>query len=282
MAPHRSRVTFASGTDIDIAQMDVQNRLRAVEQRLPEEVRRQGILVNQASSSFLMIIALTSKSGETAIARARQLRNDARHRRVASRRRRRRHPVVLVRIRDARVARSRPARDLSACRRPTRCGACRNRTRSRPAVSSGIGRSRRRGAQRADPDAESLHDAGAVRVDHPARQSRRLGRAARRCRARRARRAELPSDMELNGKPAAGMAVQLATGANALSTAEGVKQRMARARANFPAGHRLGGALRHDAVHSHFDRGSGARRWSRRWRWCSSSCFCFCRTGARH
>src|SRR5690606_16394989 len=36
-------VTFESGTDIDVAQMDVQNRLRAVEARLPEEVRRQGI-----------------------------------------------------------------------------------------------------------------------------------------------------------------------------------------------------------------------------------------------
>ena len=42
--------TFESGTDIDIAQMNVQNRLTLVEQRLPEEVRRQGIPVRQASS----------------------------------------------------------------------------------------------------------------------------------------------------------------------------------------------------------------------------------------
>src|SRR5690606_31126827 len=58
-------VTFTSGTDIDVAQMDVQNRLSVVEQRLPEEVRRQGIQVRQASSSFLMIVALTSKTGAT-------------------------------------------------------------------------------------------------------------------------------------------------------------------------------------------------------------------------
>src|SRR3546814_483032 len=38
-------VTFESGTDIDKAQMDVQNQLTLVEQRLPEEVRRQGIRV---------------------------------------------------------------------------------------------------------------------------------------------------------------------------------------------------------------------------------------------
>jgi len=33
-------VTFTAGTDIDAALMDVQNRLRSVEPRLPEEVRR--------------------------------------------------------------------------------------------------------------------------------------------------------------------------------------------------------------------------------------------------
>src|SRR5690606_22108272 len=58
-------LTFTSGTDIDVAQMNVQNRLRAIEQRLPEEVRRQGVAINQATSSFLMIVALTSRSGAT-------------------------------------------------------------------------------------------------------------------------------------------------------------------------------------------------------------------------
>ena len=61
-------VTFDSGTDIDTAQMNVQNRSARVEQRLPEEVRRQGILVNKANAGFLMIVALTSKSGATAYA----------------------------------------------------------------------------------------------------------------------------------------------------------------------------------------------------------------------
>ena len=57
-------LTFAAGTDIDRAQMDVQNRLRRVEQRLPEDVRRQGISVTEANSGFLMIVALTSKTGQ--------------------------------------------------------------------------------------------------------------------------------------------------------------------------------------------------------------------------
>ena len=58
-------VTFDAGTNIDIAQVEVQNRLRRVEQRLPEDVRRQGIQVSEAQSGFLLIIAITSKSGET-------------------------------------------------------------------------------------------------------------------------------------------------------------------------------------------------------------------------
>ena len=55
-------VTFRSGTDINVALMDVQNRLRRVEARLPEEVRRQGVQVVKANAGFLMIVALTSKS----------------------------------------------------------------------------------------------------------------------------------------------------------------------------------------------------------------------------
>ena len=70
-------VTFDSSTDIDTAQMNVQNLISGVEQRLPEEVRRQGIRVNKATSGFLLIIALTSKSGATRRTAVGQLREDA-------------------------------------------------------------------------------------------------------------------------------------------------------------------------------------------------------------
>ena len=56
-------VTFESGTSIDLAQVDVQNRLSRVEPRLPEEVRRQGIVVSEANANFLIIVALTSPNG---------------------------------------------------------------------------------------------------------------------------------------------------------------------------------------------------------------------------
>ena len=57
-------VTFAPGTDIDIAQTQVQNRLSSVESRLPASVRQIGVSVRQASTSFMLVVALTSKNGE--------------------------------------------------------------------------------------------------------------------------------------------------------------------------------------------------------------------------
>ncbi|WP_343729924.1 multidrug efflux RND transporter permease subunit [Duganella sp.] len=56
-------VTFQPGTNPELAQVDVQNRLKAVEARLPQAVRQSGLTVESASSSFLMIISLNSTKG---------------------------------------------------------------------------------------------------------------------------------------------------------------------------------------------------------------------------
>lgn len=53
-------VTFKAGTKIAQAVVDTQNRLRRVEAALPQQVQQQGVLVEEASSSFLMFIALTA------------------------------------------------------------------------------------------------------------------------------------------------------------------------------------------------------------------------------
>ena len=53
-------VTFKPGTDLDAAQVLVQNRVALAEPRLPEQVRQIGVTVNKASTGFLMIVALTS------------------------------------------------------------------------------------------------------------------------------------------------------------------------------------------------------------------------------
>jgi hydrophobe/amphiphile efflux-1 (HAE1) family protein len=54
------RVTFEFGTDIDRAQVLVQNRLTSAEPRLPEEVRRNGLNVRKVSPDFLMTVHLIS------------------------------------------------------------------------------------------------------------------------------------------------------------------------------------------------------------------------------
>jgi HAE1 family hydrophobic/amphiphilic exporter-1 len=53
-------VTFALGTDLDAAQVLVQNRVAIAEPRLPEEVRRLGVTVRKNSPDMLMVIHLSS------------------------------------------------------------------------------------------------------------------------------------------------------------------------------------------------------------------------------
>ncbi len=53
-------VTFEPGTDLDAAQVLVQNRVALAEPRLSEQVRQIGVTVNKQSTGFLMIVALTS------------------------------------------------------------------------------------------------------------------------------------------------------------------------------------------------------------------------------
>jgi HAE1 family hydrophobic/amphiphilic exporter-1/multidrug efflux pump len=54
------RLTFEIGTDIDIAQVQAQNRQRLAEPQLPDEVIRQGITVKKTSPDMLAVIALSS------------------------------------------------------------------------------------------------------------------------------------------------------------------------------------------------------------------------------
>ncbi|GBR05953.1 efflux RND transporter permease subunit [Acetobacter oeni] len=53
-------LTFAQGTDPDIAQVQVQNKLQLAEPRLPTEVTTQGITVAKAVKNFMMVVALIS------------------------------------------------------------------------------------------------------------------------------------------------------------------------------------------------------------------------------
>lgn len=57
-------VTFSPETNADLAAVDVQNRLKRVEARLPAAVTQQGVQVTKSRSNFLMFIGLSSSDGK--------------------------------------------------------------------------------------------------------------------------------------------------------------------------------------------------------------------------
>jgi multidrug efflux pump len=55
-------LTFQTGTDPDIAQVQVQNKVALATPRLPSEVTQQGVVVAKANAGFLMVVALRSSN----------------------------------------------------------------------------------------------------------------------------------------------------------------------------------------------------------------------------
>ena len=67
----RIKVTFQQGTDPDIAQVQVQNKIEQILSRLPDDVRKQGVRVAKAQTDFLLLASIydsTSKADKTEIA----------------------------------------------------------------------------------------------------------------------------------------------------------------------------------------------------------------------
>jgi len=57
-------VTFDVGTDLDMAQVLVQNRVAIAQPKLPEDVKRQGVSTNKKSTSIVLMITLASPDGQ--------------------------------------------------------------------------------------------------------------------------------------------------------------------------------------------------------------------------
>ena len=55
--------TFDVGTNVDTASVNVNNRVKTAEARLPEEVRRNGVIVQKRSNDILQVVALRSDQG---------------------------------------------------------------------------------------------------------------------------------------------------------------------------------------------------------------------------
>ena len=227
-------LTFEAGTDIDIAQTEVQNRLSTVEARLPEEVRRQGITVRQANSGFLMIVALTSETGAldstdlgniasnqvvdelrrvagvgdvTLFGSAYAMRIWLDPEKLASYNLSPTAVVAAIREQNAQTAGgSIGALPLQDGQEITATITTENRFETEDEFRSII--------LRADSGGATVRLGDVARVEIGAQS--------------------YATSTTLDGQPMAGMAVQLATGANALSTADGVKARMAELGAGLP------------------------------------------------
>lgn len=228
-------VTFQTGTDIDKAQMDVQNKLTLVEQRLPEEVRRQGIPVRQASSGFLLLVAIGSKTGVTG---GEDLGNFAYARVVDELRRVQGVGDVQVfaspyamriwldpdRLATFRLSAADALRAVQEQNSQSPGGQlgdlplARDMELNATIITQGRFNSAREFANiilRANPDGSTITLGDVARVEMGA--------------------ASYDFQSELEGKPVAIIAVQQASGANAIATAQGVKSRMEELARGFPA-----------------------------------------------
>ena len=219
-------LTFEAGTDIDIAQTEVQNRLSTVEARLPEEVRRQGITVRQANAGFLLIVALTSPSGQYDTT---DLGNIAATRVVDELRRVNGvGDVTLFGSEYAMRIWLDPEALASYNLSPSAVLAA-IREQNAQTAGGAIGAQPLDGGQQIT--ATIATDGRFSTVEEFENIILRADSGAAVVRLGEVARVEIgaqsyATSAELNGKPMAGMAIQLATGANALAAAEGVKKRM--------------------------------------------------------
>ena len=227
-------VTFRAGTDINVAQMDVQSRLRRVESRLPEEVRRQGVQVVKASTGFLMIVALTSKSGAM---QTLELGNFAVTRVVDELRR-------VPGVGDVRSFSSEYAMrvwldpDKLANYKLSPADAL-AAVQEQNSQSTGGSLGDRPLAEGSELNATILTQSRFTRPEQFANIILRANADGSVIRLGDVARVELGaqnylSNLELNGEPAAGMAIQLTPGANALTVAQAVKTRMSELAGSFP------------------------------------------------
>ena len=229
-------LTFAAGTDADIAQVQVQNKLQAAMSSLPQEVQRQGVTVNKSTVNFLMVLGFVSEDGSMD-------RSDIADYIAASVQ----DPLSRVEgVGEVQIFGAQYA--MRVWLDPNKL----NQYKLTPAdVSTAIG------AQNAQVSAGQLGAAPAPagqQINATVTAQSRLQTAGQfeaillktqadgsTVHLRDVARVELGAEnystvSRYNGKPAAGVAVKLATGANALSTAKAVEAEVARLEKAMPAG----------------------------------------------
>jgi hypothetical protein len=251
------QVTFEIGTSIDIAAVNVSNRVKQVETRLPLEVRRQGVTVEPGSSAFLQVLAFYSPDGrydDLFTSNYVTLNVLDRLKRLPG--------TTNVQIFGAKDYAMRiwlkpgPPGAVEADTRPDVAARSTSRTRSSPPARSVSRRSAGPGPGLHDHLQGSPVRPGAVQRDHRPRQPRRLDRCA--CR-RGARRAGFQA---ITNSTAATTASRRRWSASSCARRQRARRRQGACKAavdelqqRFPRGPDLRRSLRHHALRQGVDRG---------------------------
>jgi multidrug efflux pump len=228
--------TFEQGTNPDIAQVQVQNKLQLATPLLPQEVQQQGIRVTKAVKNFLLVIGVVSADGSMD-------KNDLSN-------------YIVSNMQDA-ISRTKgvgdfqvfgsqyamriwldPARLLNYQLTPVDVKTAIQAQNVQ--VSSG-----QLGGLPASPGTQlNATIIGKTRLQTPEQFGAillKVNRDGSQVRLRDVARVELGGEnyaisAQYNGKPASGMAIKLATGANALDTAKAIRATIDQLKPFFPAG----------------------------------------------
>ena len=230
------QINFKQGIDPDIAQVQVQNKLQSATALLPEDVQRQGVKVSKSGASFLQVVAFYSPDGRLSDADIKDYVNSS----IAE-------PLSRVQgVGEIQVFGGSyamriwldPAKLSSFNLTPTDVAAAIRAQNAQVAVGQLGGAPSVNGqVLNATVTAQSL-----LQTPEQFKQVflKNLPSGAK-VRLNDVARVELGSDTyqfntQFNGKPAAGIAIRLATGANALDTAAAVEKRLSELRPSYPTG----------------------------------------------
>jgi multidrug efflux pump len=229
-------VAFNPGTDIELASIDLQNRIKRIEPRLPEEVREQGILITEASSAILQFVTLTSPDGSLdevglgdvatryVLPEIRRLPGVGRARLFSTER-----AMRVWLDPDKLLGRNLTPQDVELAIKAQNAQVSSGLLGSQPAPSF----QRMQNMVLVKGQLESPEEFGAIVL--------RANPNGSTVRLRDVARLEIGGlsysfTTRLNGRPAAAVAVQLAPTGNALATANAVKRKMSELAAFFPPG----------------------------------------------
>lgn len=226
-------VTFEPGANPETAAVEVQNRIRRVESRLPSSVSQQGVSVEAAGGGTLLLVALTSTSGEKDGLSL----GDYMSRNVANELRRVPGVASVQMFGSERAMRiwvdpdkllgfSLTAADLTTAIQEQNAQVAAGRIGAAPSPSQRTTASLLIRGQLSTPEAfgeivlRAEPDGSTVRLRDVARIE--VGAES------------YTTTTRINGRPATGASIELAAGANALTTATAIRERMEELKFSFP------------------------------------------------